>query len=279
MAKTSFPFNSTAVYQADWSKMAEHWRITGILKNELNSLEVYADSTGMQVKVKSGKACVKGFYFESDAVETLSLSAANASNPRYDLVILRLDTANENIDLAVLEGTPAGSPTAPTLTQSGSIWEIALAKVTVGAGVSTIASDKVSDERSLSATPGQVFDTLKTIGISALLGNTKVVLETGLKGWLEIPFNCVISGCKLVSNAAGSCVIDIWKVPLASVPPSSANTICGGAKPTLSSSQKSITTITAWNKTVSAGDILYFNVDSASTLKQVTVMLTLIRGQ
>lgn len=150
MTKSSYPFDNAPVYEAQWSKMARLWRKDGVIPNEGNQLEVYGNSSGMQVKVKSGQAWIKGHFFESTAEEILAIDASDPTNPRIDRVILRLDWNDNSIDLLVLKGTPAASPSPPTLTQSSSRWEISLAKVQVDAGAVTIAANKVTDERYIS---------------------------------------------------------------------------------------------------------------------------------
>lgn len=64
----------------------------------------------------------------------------------------------------------------------------------------------------------------------------------------------------------------------AAAPPTVLDSITASAKPTLSSAQKSEnTTLTGWTKTLAAGDWLAFNVDSAATVKQVTLSLLVRR--
>jgi hypothetical protein len=153
MAQTYYPFDSGAganVTEAQWSKMAQNWLATGVIKAYLNELQVYADSTGMQTKVKSGAAWIKGHYFDSDAEEVIAIGSADSTNPRIDRVIIRLDWTANTIQLAVLQGTPAVSPTAPALTQNTAKWEISLAQVRVNATVTTIAATNVTDERTFS---------------------------------------------------------------------------------------------------------------------------------
>lgn len=150
MTKSYYPFDNAPVYEAQWSKMARLWRKDGVIPGEGYQLQVYGDSSGMQVKVKSGQAWIKGHFFESTAEEILAIDAADPTNPRIDRVILRLDWNDNFIDLAVLKGTPAASPSPPTLTQSSSRWEISLAQVLVRAGAVTIAAGDVTDERYIS---------------------------------------------------------------------------------------------------------------------------------
>ena len=57
------------MYVAQLVKMFGSLVQNGVIDSYLNSLQVYADSSGMQVKVKSGGAWVKGEYYENDAEE------------------------------------------------------------------------------------------------------------------------------------------------------------------------------------------------------------------
>lgn len=148
MVKTAFPLAKSLIRTPqEWSKIAQNWLATGVIKGQLNELQVYADSTGMQVKVKSGQANTKGHLFESDAEEILPIATANATNPRIDRVIIRLDYTTDSVDLAILQGVPAVSPVGPALTQNSSRWEISLAYIYVNAGATTIAAVNVTDER------------------------------------------------------------------------------------------------------------------------------------
>jgi len=153
MTKTYFPFDSgagAASYETNWRKMARLWRPSGPINGALNGLLPYGDSTGMQVKVPTGQAWIDGFYFETDITYTLAIATADATNPRIDVVVLRLDMSANTIDFGILTGTAAVSPTAPSVTQGATIWEIALAQVRVDAAVVTIAAGKVTDVRQMS---------------------------------------------------------------------------------------------------------------------------------
>lgn len=150
MVQTYFPFSAGSgdgITEERWTKMAKYWLGTGVLQAELNKLQVYADSTGMQVKVKTGAAWIQGHYYESSAEEILPIATANATNPRIDRIILRLNWTDNTIGLAVLQGTPAASPTAPAVTRNFAQWELSLAQVRVNAGVITITAANVTDER------------------------------------------------------------------------------------------------------------------------------------
>jgi hypothetical protein len=104
------------------------------------------------------------------------------------------------------------------------------------------------------------------------------VITTGVKGFLVIPITGTITEATLLSTdasaTAGSIVIDVWKDTYANYPPANADSITAAAPPTLSSASKSQdSTLTGWTTSVTAGDILGFNVDSATTVTRVTLTL------
>lgn len=106
-----------------------------------------------------------------------------------------------------------------------------------------------------------------------LIGSGAEVITTGAKttGLVRIPTAGTITGWEIEScdstPTTGSIVIDIWKDTYANFPPTVADTITASAKPTLTSGTKaSSTTLTGWTTAIAAGDIIYFNVDSVSSL-------------
>lgn len=149
---TAYPFDAGAganVYETNWREMARHWLRSGPIYAEANQFRVYADSTGMQVKVQTGSAFVRGHYAQITSEKTLAIATYVSS--RYDAVVLRADFTNNRVELDVLTGP--GGITLPTLTQNSSIWEIVLAYVLVDTG-STIAAGKVLDARQFAAGAG-----------------------------------------------------------------------------------------------------------------------------
>lgn len=143
------------------------------------------------------------------------------------------------------------------------------------AGSGTYASWAIN----LAGDIGATGPTGPTGGVTAAVGymfdGGGVVLTTGVAGTgLRIPFNATINSVTLQANVSGSMVVDIWKDTYANYPPTVADSICGAAKPTLSAAIKSEdTTLTGWTTTITAGDILYFNVDSCSTITNATLTL------
>ena len=169
MAQSSFPFENIDTTETQYSYLMRNIG-EGVVTGRENELVASADGSGMTVDVDTGEALVRGHYYRSNAVETLAIAASDPSNPRVDSVILRLDPVVNSIILAVLTGTAAGSPTAPTLTQTDTgIYEILIATVEVGAGAVVVASEDVTDGRTLhypwtgSINSSNVVTTLKTV--------------------------------------------------------------------------------------------------------------------
>lgn len=161
MAVTYIPFQTGAgstVNEPQWQKMARYWARDGVVEGNLNDLQVYADSSGMQVKVKTGAAYIQGFYYDSDAEQTVAVTASDPTNPRIDRLVLRITfNPTDTIAAVVLAGTAAASPVAPALTQSSAVWEMSLAQILVSAGVGVIAAGKITDERTNPAVSGYTW--------------------------------------------------------------------------------------------------------------------------
>lgn len=99
-------------------------------------------------------------------------------------------------------------------------------------------------------------------------------ITTGIKADVRVPYSGTITGWEIVANASGSIVIDVWKDTYANFPPTVADTIAGTEKPTLSSASKNQdTALSTWTTTVTAGDWIRFNVDSASTVTRVALAI------
>lgn len=124
---------------------------SGLGKGVMSGFAVSADGSGMTVAVSAGVAIGKdGIPYWNEA-DTLAIAAADGSNPRIDLVVLRVtrvgQTDEGKVVPTVITGTPAGSPVAPSPTASSATDDIVLAQVLVDAGAGVISSGKVTDKR------------------------------------------------------------------------------------------------------------------------------------
>lgn len=153
MAQTSSFFDDIAgdrEYSAnDFGNYFAAFLESGIFPNQL---AVSSAGTDMKIDVAVGNAWIKGYLYQSTAIEELTIETAHVTYDRIDRIILRLDTNDSvrSIVLAVKKGTAGAIPAAPTLETDFAgtkICEISLAQVLVGTGVTVIAANKVTDER------------------------------------------------------------------------------------------------------------------------------------
>jgi hypothetical protein len=114
-------------------------------------------------------------------------------------------------------------------------------------------------------------------GYELVIDGNGSVITTGVKADLVVLSACTIASVTLLADVSGSIVIDIWRDSYANYPPTVGDTICASARPTLSSAIKSYdATLSGWSKLCSKGDVLRFNVVSASTVTRVTVALAVV---
>jgi hypothetical protein len=134
--------------------------------NGNNDLRVVQTGAGaMSVTVNKGGAYIKadegggattstpegGYYYAyNDGDVVLTIAAASTSNPRIDLVVAQIRdkkdgtaVTGDDWTLAVVTGTPAGSPTAPATPLTA----IVLAQVAVAANATSILTANITDRR------------------------------------------------------------------------------------------------------------------------------------
>lgn len=99
----------------------------------------------------------------------------------------------------------------------------------------------------------------------------------GQKGFIQVPFNCTITGWTMVADQTGSAQITVSKGTYGAFP--TLTSIDASLPPNLSSAQKNTsTTLTGWTTTINAGDMLGFNLDSASTVTRITLQLLVTKS-
>jgi len=108
-------------------------------------------------------------------------------------------------------------------------------------------------------------------------------IVTGQKGSIVIDFACTIQQVTTLADQSGSIVVDIESNAFSAYAPPThpvtGDSICGAAKPTISSATKAQdSTLTGWTTAVAAGTVLSFNVISCATITNVTLALKLLRS-
>lgn len=127
----------------------------GYIPSVGGELLVTATGSSMSVAVAAGAAVVQGVLYDQVASKNLVVSAAHATLPRLDYVIVRVVPAGAGTsiegksEVLIKAGTPTSGATplnglgAPTLTQTTAMWEEAIGLIHVEPAVSVIGSDKV----------------------------------------------------------------------------------------------------------------------------------------
>jgi len=150
-------FLDTESYAAKYDR--QHWRdilsegIVGV-----GDLEVTEKGTpDMSVDVASGSAYVQGdqsatqglYRIYNDGTVNKVIAASDPTNARIDRVIAQIKDStdiggvDDEWEIQVLTGTPAGSPVAPALPDDA----LDLALIDVGNGVTTITDSDITDQR------------------------------------------------------------------------------------------------------------------------------------
>lgn len=119
----------------------------------------------MSVNVAAGSAFVRGtesalqgcYPVQNDDTVNVTIAAADSTNPRWDIVGIRIydstygssDPVDDGAFIEVVTGTPAASPADPTLPANF----LALARVVVAASDTSITTGEITDLRNRAWTP------------------------------------------------------------------------------------------------------------------------------
>ncbi len=175
-------------------------------------------------------------------------------------VIATVDGTDENLEWISVVYAPPPSPAG-----------------TAGQVLSTVDG---TNENTAWVDPGSISI---TDTIQFVIDGGGSTITTGLHGYIEIPYACTITKATLLADQTGSIVVDVFKCSYSNFDASSTHPVTGdkitaSAPPTISSAVKAQdATLTGWTTSVSAGDILAFNVNSVSTIQRVTIALDITR--
>jgi hypothetical protein len=185
MAESSWPspnHNSRSVTDAEYGHLAP-WASDGVFQSA--SDVVYANSSGLQVFVRSGKrGIVQGHAWYSGSSDVaLTIAENSAGSTRIDTVVLQLDRSTWDVRAAVRQGTAgAGAPALQRDTGDTGLWEVPLADVTVDSGAASIASGKVYNRPLLQS--GGVRACNVITDVQSLLAPGDIVYEASTGRWI-----------------------------------------------------------------------------------------------
>jgi hypothetical protein len=117
---------------------------------------------GTQLAPPSGFAfTAQGHYVAyNDASVTLTIAAADPTNPRIDVVYVSVQDAfyagsNNQVVFGVATGVPSGTPAVPSIPANST----ALAQVAVAANATSITNSNITDKRTLATVAGGILPT------------------------------------------------------------------------------------------------------------------------
>jgi hypothetical protein len=104
-------------------------------------------------------------------------------------------------------------------------------------------------------------------------GYSAASVAAGLKTYVVFPLAGTITGWRIISNAATTAIVDVWKA--AGAIPTLVDAIAGSNKPTVTGATVANGNVVGWTTAaVAAGDVFGFNLDSfTNTPTQISVVV------
>lgn len=154
--------NSDRKYNADsFETWLRPFFISGVFQG---SLQVKAQaSPDMTVQVTPGYANLQGKPAYWPDTNNLTLATASGVYNRIDTIVLRRDNTNRAISIEVVTGVASATPQPTAPTRTADIFELVLAQILVGVGVTAITAANISDTRMNSDICGYVAATVEEI--------------------------------------------------------------------------------------------------------------------
>jgi hypothetical protein len=114
--------------------------------------------------------------------------------------------------------------------------------------------------------------------LQVVISGNGAVITTGVKGWIQLPYNCAPVGWTMFSDVAATAIMEVWKDIPANYPPTSADIVTPNFRPNVAANiYGSSTAVGTWNSDWNEDDILAFNVFSNNLSKQLTLIIKLAR--
>lgn len=163
---------------ASFEEWLKKFFTTGVFNGDLQVVE----DSGMTVTVNTGYCNVDGKVRFFDTNNNFTIATANGTYPRIDTVVIERNDTNREITMKVVTGSYSGndpSPTAPVRT--GGIYQIVIANIYVGAGVTAIGTVDITDTRPDTDVCGWVTGTVDSVNVEQLTAQAQAQFET----WFE----------------------------------------------------------------------------------------------
>jgi len=230
---------------------------TCVEKGKLNELAV--TGTTSPVAVASGVAWVYGCWYQNDSSLNVTVPTP-ATNPRIDRIVLRYGSAAQTVRITRLAGTEAASPTAPTLTQNSTTYEISLAQVRITTG----GVITVTDERGFITDPGA----------AGAVDNSTLNYDTSAKKIRIAPTGSpTVAGLSVSASSSGSTVLATTSNTSNTANSAAKNYIVvAGASAADPTTQFTVSGVTDWAIGIDNSDSDKFKIAAAGALGSSDVL-------
>lgn len=127
-------------------------------------------SSGMNIAVGTGRAWFNHTWTLNDAILVLSVPAAEQVLSRIDAVVLEVNSTEEvrNNTIKIISGTPASSPTKPTLIKADGVYQYPLAYISLAPNTTEITNGIIENRIGTSDCPF-VTGIIETVDIDYLM--------------------------------------------------------------------------------------------------------------
>lgn len=158
--------NGDRVYNAESFELwLKKFFYSGVFANEFDT----SPTSGMGISVTGGYVNVDGKvkFFENSS---FTLSAASASYPRYDAIVIERNDTNRNITIKTVTGAYSGSsPQKPAPVRTGGVYQLVVAYIYIPAGATAITQAQIIDSRGDSNVCGYVTGTVDQLDFDSLM--------------------------------------------------------------------------------------------------------------
>lgn len=167
--------NSDRLYDADsLSEWLRKFFTTGVFNGDLEVLS----TGGMDVTVQTGYANINGKVRLFDTADTITIAPASGTYPRIDTIVVERNDTNRAFTIEYVVGDYSGttpSPTAPVRTAN--VYQIVLAQIYVGAGVTELTQADVTDTRPDNDLCGWVVGTVDRVDVAQMTAQAQADFE------------------------------------------------------------------------------------------------------
>lgn len=125
---------------------------------------VVTPGPGLSINIGTGRGVIKCHWIDNDAVVNLEVSS-HSSLAKYVAIVMRFDKENRLMQFGAVDGTPASTPTKPSLANTTTLKELALAYILLPAGATSVGAADIEDARS---TSGWVTGLITQLDVSNL---------------------------------------------------------------------------------------------------------------